>query len=58
MISMKRVRSHKIEALSDAILEIFFVDWICNKLHKDYGLDFIIGITLVKNRETTNLLTI
>ena len=53
MISMKRVRSHKIEALSDAFLEKFFVDWVCNKLHKDYSLDFIIGITLGKNRETT-----
>lgn len=42
---MKRVRSHKIETLSDAFLETFFVDWICNKLHNDYGLDYSIIIT-------------
>jgi len=42
---MKRVRSHKIEDLSDAFLEIFFVEWVCNKLHKDYALDYNILIT-------------
>lgn len=42
---MKRIRSHKIETLSDTFLETFFVDWICNKLHNDYGLDYNINIT-------------
>ena len=42
---MKRVRSHKIEDLSDTFLETFFVDWVCNKLHKDYALDYNILIT-------------
>ncbi len=41
---MKRVRSHKIEDLSDDFLRDFFVDWVCNKLPKDYALDFIVVI--------------
>ncbi len=50
---MKRVRSHKIESLSDAFLETFFVDWICNKLDNDYGLDYNIIIT--ENEVSTEL---
>ena len=42
---MKRVRSHKIEDLSDGFLRDFFVDWVCNKLHRDYALDFVVVIT-------------
>lgn len=42
---MKRIRSHKIEDLSDDFLRDFFVDWVCNKLYKDYALDFNVVIT-------------
>ncbi len=50
---MKRVRSHIIEKKSDLFLEDFFVNWVCNKLHNDYGLDYNIIIT--EDEVTTEL---
>src|SRR4030042_5061143 len=53
-INMKRTREHEIESLSNQCLERRFVDWICNKLHNDYGLDYQIEIT--EGGKTTGVL--
>ena len=50
---MKRVRSHIIETLSDKFLENFFVNWVCNKLYNDYGLDY--NIIINEDEDTTEI---
>ena len=39
---MERPRSHIIEKKSKTFVEDFFADWVCNELHNDYALDFIV----------------